>query len=52
MRYIVLKDHDIFYTDWFSAENNYVDGMTVIDLLQNLVTYDGKMWHRIEYGHL
>lgn len=60
MKYLVIVtdphtgEKQTFYTDWFTAENNFNPdcGMIVIDLVRNLVTYDGETWNEIEFDHL
>ena len=49
---IILDDHKPFYTNWFDAENNFVDGMVVFNLLSDKYTTNGKDWYDIEQDHL
>lgn len=53
MRYIVIHDNNPtpVYTNWFDEENNYEEGMVVIDLW-NHVYFDGKKWTEIEEDNL
>lgn len=41
-----------FYTNWYDFENNYVEGMTVFNLLLHRYTFDGQTWFDIEQDHL
>lgn len=53
MRYLVtMKDDTPFYTEWFDAENNYVEGMVVYDLDNDKYTEDGTTWQEITYDQL
>ena len=53
MTYLILpKDSEPFTTDWFDAENNYVEGMIVFDLVNWSYTTDGKNWKYITFDHL
>ena len=53
MRYLIQpKDSDPFLTEWFSAENHYLQGMIVYDLAHQLWTKDGKKWKRLEQDQL
>jgi hypothetical protein len=60
MKYLIImqdpttSERSAFYTNWFSAENNYnADyNMIVIDRTQHLITFDGEMWKNIEDDHL
>ena len=45
MNYLIVPiDSAPFYTNWFTAENNFVDGMIVFNLLNGTHTKDGVMW--------
>ena len=51
-RYLIIpKKQPPFYTNYFSIENNFVDGMKVIDL-HNDMFYIGGDWKLIEYDTL
>ena len=53
IRYLVInKDGGSFYTNWFSEENNYVEGMIVVDLLNDVITKNGKDWLLIDEDSL
>lgn len=57
MRYIVIIQDPTgrkssFSTDWFQAENHYIEGMIVIDRARNEITFDGVVWEEIEEDHL
>lgn len=48
-RYIVIpKDSDVFYTQWYSYDNNYSEGMIVVDIVADMFTTDGKTWVEIK----
>ena len=49
---IVINSHEPFYTNWFDAENNWIEGMIVFNLLNHTWTSDGKTWHEIKQDHL
>lgn len=51
---IVTNSHEPFYTNWFSPENNWIDGceMIVFNLLTHKWTSNGKDWHDITQDHL
>ena len=52
MKYLILHDGEAFYTDWFSVENNYIPGMVVFDLVADVFTDDGNVWHQIGIDYL
>ncbi len=53
MNYLVLPETlDPFYTNWFDAENNFVDGMVVFNLLNHTYTTDGINWYKVKQDHL
>ncbi len=51
MRYIIIHAGKIWYTGWFTIENNWVRGMTVIDTANDCYYVGGK-WIDMEYDHL
>lgn len=52
MNYLILYNNSAFYTNWFDAENNYLEGMTVFNLISDKYTVDGKTWLKISEDHL
>lgn len=46
MRYYIIHKGEIFTTNWYDKENNYVFGMTVIDTETNKY-YMGGNWINI-----
>lgn len=53
MNYLVIpKTGPAFYTNWYDYENNYVEGMTIIDLYAHKISNDGKKWEAIEEDSL
>lgn len=52
MNYLILHDGKSFYTNWYSYDNNYVDGMIVFDFRNSQYTTDGIKWLPIEEDHL
>jgi len=52
MNYLIFYKGESFYTNWFDAENNYVEGMTVWNLLSHKFTTDGINWMDITQDHL
>jgi len=52
MTYLILHEGKAFYTEWFMAENNFVEGMTVFNLDADTFTTDGEKWQAIEFDHL
>ena len=49
MRYLVQpQDEPPLFTEWFTVENCYAEGMIVYDLSNNLYTTDGKRWEEID----
>lgn len=51
MKYIVINNNEVFYTDWFDIDNHYVDGMIVINRATDLY-YNGYAWFDIMEDHL
>lgn len=54
MRYlIVMKDHEVFSTDWYTQENCWCNSIfCVIDTVNDVVTFDGSEWNGIDKDHL
>lgn len=54
MRYlIVMKDHEVFSTDWYTHENCWSDSVfCVIDSIYDVVSFDGYLWNEIDEDHL
>lgn len=53
MQYLIIQPgQPPFYDAWFTPENIFVDGMTVIDLINQVYMVDGVNWIEIEYNHL
>lgn len=54
MRYlIVMKDHEVFRTDWYTHENCWFDCVfCVIDTVNDVVSFDGSEWNEIDKDHL
>lgn len=52
MQYLILTPEKSFITKWYDYENFYQEGMVVFDLINYLVTRDGKNWEEIEFDHL
>lgn len=52
MRYIIINNGLVSYTKWFEAENHFIDGMIIIDLVEDKFTTDGITWQNIEFDHL
>jgi len=52
MRYLIYTSEGPFFTEWFTIENCYKEGMLVFDLAHNLWTGDGETWHEIEVDQL
>ena len=51
-RYLVIQPgHQPFYTNYFSIESSFAEGMTVIDL-HNDMFYIGGDWKLVEYDTL
>ena len=50
MKYIVvMKDKSAFYTDWYSAENNWCDDVEcIINVVTDKITFNGYDWESIE----
>lgn len=53
MQYLIITvEKELFFTKWFDVENNYQEGMIVVDFATLMVTRDGKKWETIETDHL
>jgi hypothetical protein len=53
MRYLIIKTgHAPFYSHWLDSENNFAEGITVIDLFDQVYTVDGVNWIDIEFNRL
>lgn len=51
-KYLIIHDSKPFYTNLYNYENNYVDGMIVIDLYAGDYTTDGVVWIEVQQDHL
>jgi hypothetical protein len=51
---IVTNTYEPFYTNWFIAENNWIEGceMVVFNLMNHTYTTNGKDWHKTTQDHL
>lgn len=53
MNYLVtIEGQSPFFTNWFTIENHYTEGMIVYDLINFTHCYDGKNWINVETDHL
>jgi hypothetical protein len=53
MRYLIfMPQHTPCFTNYFDAQNIFVDGMIVVDLLNQVFTTDGEVWENVELDHL
>lgn len=55
MKYLIIFDNqtqDPFLTKWFEKENNFQEGMTVINLSDKTWTRNGVDWIELEIDHL
>jgi len=52
MNYTIIHKGEVFYTNWFDAENNHVDGMVVINNYTHKFTVDGATWNEIQEDNL
>lgn len=51
MKYLIFYNNEVFYTKWFDEENNYVEGMLVVNV-QSDKYFNGKEWLDIKFDHL
>ena len=49
--FTIIHENKVFYTNYFDVENLYIEGMIVINNL-NDTFFDGKNWQEIEEDHL
>lgn len=53
MRYLIFQQGQApFFTAYYTPENVFADGMTVVDLQNSRYTTDGHTWLEIEVDHL
>ena len=53
MRYLITMPYnEPFFTEWFDAENNFAETMTVYDLAEGFYTTDGITWKEIQEDQL
>lgn len=52
MKYLIINNNEVFYTNWFDKDNNYVPGMIVVNLLLDEYTTDGVKWQTVEEDSL
>lgn len=51
MKYLIIADNEAFYTQWLDIE--YVsEGMIIVDLINDLISFDGFTWNQIEEDSL
>ena len=51
MRYLIICD-TVYYTKYYDYDNNYCEGMVIVDTLKQLFTTNGIDWLAIELDHL
>lgn len=52
MRYLIIHNKKSFYTNWYDFGNNYVEGMIVIQLHDERISFNGKDFTDIPYDNL
>lgn len=53
MQYLIItSEKESFFTKWFDFENNYQEGMIIVDFINLLISYDGETWDEIKEDHL
>ncbi len=53
MRYLITIPNEApFLTNWYSFENNYIQGMVIYDLNKLTYSTDGKRFVVIDFDHL
>lgn len=51
MKYLIIDNGEAFFTHWFDID--YVrEGMIVVDLINDLISFDGFTWIQIEEDSL
>ena len=52
MKYLIIYKSEAFYTNRYSFENDYANGMIVVDIYTHKITFDGQTWKDIEEDSL
>ena len=52
MRYLIIHDYIVFSTNYFEADNNFIDGMMVVDLINAKYMRTMGLWLEIPEDHL
>jgi len=52
MRYLVIINNEVFYTEWFDEENFFSEGMIIIDLATDQYMRMPGKWRSITEDHL
>ena len=55
MRYLIIdkgQECEVFYTEWFTVDNYFAEGMIVIDLWEHKYMRKKGIWIEIQYDHL
>ena len=54
MKYLIIyQDRTAFYTNYYTYENCWSDETKcVVNLLEGVITFNGKTWKQIEYDNL
>jgi len=52
MNYLIIYMNRAFYTNWFDAENNFMEGMIIVNQLTGKISFDGIEWNEITQDHL
>ena len=52
MNYLIMYKGQVWYTNWYDKENNYMDSMTIVNLLSDKYTTDGENWEDVEEDSL
>lgn len=52
MTYTIIYKGEVWHTNWYDSQNNYREGMVVINRLNNTYTSDGLNWKEITEDNL
>lgn len=52
MEYLIMYNGQVWYTNWYDKENNYMDSMIVVNLYTGFYTTNGEDWEEVEEDSL
>lgn len=48
MRYIIIDGLEVFNMEWYDYGTHFVEGVVIVDMLEQSFTIDGVNWNEIK----